>query len=473
MTDRKWKSLVQVQTVPWSSFNREEFVQFYWRVVAPVLDEEGHDPDEPVSAATYRELGFGHYIQAVRRHFDYSFKEFLAEEAGVIEPECPHEYNWPIEDTETKEWLDAFVLDLRKRDSTKQKESTIRRIAMNLYSFLQEWEAAHGSTAIIQILEDADNKEAYQLVLEVYDRLDDRVDSENTKCRYLKDHEYWFEFLTHPNNPLYYNPIPDVAERFRWSREKVDPMEREALSAEQVKRLWKHTESLEERMIIIAACAWGLRTGEIASLHVSELLLAPDDQSPYEGPVISFEERKMGPSAVNIIFGREVVESRITQLKNEYGDEWNGYLFPSNDRRSEHFSNKAIRKDRFQPLADRAGVTVDDQTPVLKHARRYWYQEYHAGITRYLQLVTALAEEQGSKDPEVVKRNYLGEIDQITFARYWMRGQLGKAFGGTELNKEPLTMDGSIIEVARDLVFDTTTPVEEFTQKNQPNSSWL
>jgi len=36
------------------------------------------------------------------------------------------------------------------RDSSKEKETTIRRTAMNIYSFLEEWEEAHavGVTAL-------------------------------------------------------------------------------------------------------------------------------------------------------------------------------------------------------------------------------------------------------------------------------------------------------------------------------------
>lgn len=457
MTSRDWESLQNATTVPWASFSHEEFIDFYWRVVAPILEEEGHDPETVTSAEVLREFGFGKYIQAIRRHYDYSYKEFLLEEAGVTEEASPHEFNWPSDDARTKEKLDEFVRDLRLRDSTKQAESTIQRVAMNNYSFLHEWRAAHGSDDIIDTLENADEDEAYSLVLAVYDRLHERVPSENTKSRYQKDQSMWFEFLCHPDQPLDYNPIPDVAKRFRWKRTHTDALDRPALSSEQVRKLWRNTETLEEKMIVIAACAWGLRSGEISSLHISQIIVKTDAEDDFPGPVVNFETRKAGPSAVNVIYGMDILQERVAELQEEYGDDWNGYLFPSDDRRAEHLGSKAILKDRFQPLCRRAGIVIEGDVPNLKHARRYWYQEYVGGINHYQELLTAVADQQGSKDPVVVLRNYIGKLGLLQFSRTWMQIQLDSAFADTELSKEALNVDKTFLRTLMDLIEDYLT----------------
>lgn len=457
MANKDWESLRETTTIPWAQFTTDDFVQFYWRVVIPVLEEEGHDSESLPSATVMREYGFGRYIEAIRRHYDYTFKEFLIEEVGLND-ECLYEYNWPIDDAETKEWLDKFVQDLRNRDSTKQKESTIGRIASNIYVFLHEWKAAHGSTDIIRTLETADEDEMYSLVLAVYDRLNEREITVNTKTRYVTDHSFLFEYLTHPTNPLDYNPIPDVEKRFHWSRTEVDVLERSALSPAQVKRLWNHTETLEERMLLIAACAWGLRAGEICALHVDQLVLDPNSDDEFDHPVINFGKRKQGPSTVNIVYGRNIVEERIDQLKKEFGDEWNGYLFPSSDPRTEHLQSNAILRDRFQPLAERADVTVDGEKPYLKQARRFWYQRYWTGQQRYHELVSLAAEEQGSTDTEVVKTNYLGDLSRLDFSRLWVRRELEEAFEDQNISKEPLYVDDSLVTI-RDAMSDILTLV--------------
>jgi integrase len=461
MTERDWQSLSNKTTTPWSTFSDEEFIQYYWKVVAPILEDEGHDPEQPPSAELMRKHAFGKYIQAIRRHYDYSFREFLTEEVGLTEKQCAHEYNWPIDDEVTKEWLDEFVRDLRHRDSTKEKESTIRRVAMNTYVFLEEWQNVHETENLIETLEQADENEAYELVLEVYDQLNNRDITENTKHRYVTDHDFVFSFLTLPNNPLEYNPIPDVAERFRWKRTETDVLERSALSPTQVKQLWQHTSSIEEKMILVAACAWGLRAGEIASLHIDQLILDPGDSDTFDGPTIQFKERKQGPSTVNIVYGLNTAEARIEQLQDEYGESWNGYLFPSADRRSQHLRGNTILTHRFQPLAERAGVTVQGDTPYLKQARRYWYQTYWQGQQRYHELVSITAEEQGSSDSEVLKANYLGDISRLEFARLWMRRNLQEAFTDTTVSREPAYVDDSSLDSMREAILDILDFLDE------------
>jgi hypothetical protein len=140
-------------------------------------------------------------------------------------------------------------------------------------------------------------------------------------------------------------------------------------------------------------------------------------------------------------------------LEEEFGDEWNGYLFPSTDHRTEHLVGDTILKDRFQPLAERADVSVDGEKPYLKQARRFWYQRYWTSQQRYHELVSLAAEEQGSTDTEVVKTNYLGDLSRLELFRLWVRQELEDAFEDQDISKEPLYVDDSL-ETIRDAMSD-------------------
>lgn len=441
MGHRKWDELQEQTTIPWEDFSTEEFISFYWDVIAPVLEQEGYEVDKPQSTRVYRSFGMGRYIQAIRRHFDCTFKEFLVNEVGLEVQNSPHEINWATDDELTKETLDEFIQDLRTRNSNIESENTLMRIAYNQNPLIEEFEAAHGTSKLIPTLENLDEDRLYEYLLDVYDGLNDRVDSENTKMRYIADHGKFFSYLARPGGPLSYNPIPEVAERFNWTRKDPDALERPALSWKQVQDLWEATENLEEKVIVIAACAWGLRTGEIASLHIDNLEFNPGPEAVFNGPVVTFEQRKNQPSPVNVIFGRKVVEKWIGELQENHGDDWNGYLFPSSEKTSEHLEGSAILNHRFKPLAQRAGVTVDGDLPNLKMSRRFWFHNYWHGQQRLLELVTFAAEEQGSKDPEVVVENYLGDITRLEFMRLWMRSRLGQAFDDLDIDKESIFRD--------------------------------
>lgn len=460
MGQRDWDELQDRTTIPWEEFTKEDFINFYWETIAPVLEREGYEVDKPQPAHAYRSLGMGRYIAAIRRHFDCTFKEFLQNEIGLETGGDEHEINWATDDDRTQDLLDDFIDDLRRRNSNIESENTLQRIAYNQNSFLEEFETAHGTSKLVPTLEELDEDEIYDYVLDVYDLLNERVNSVNTKTRYIEDHGKFFSYLSRPGGPLTSNPIPDIAKRFNWTRKEVDALERPALDWEQVQDLWYATETLEEKVLVIAACAWGLRTNEIASLHINNLHFDPGPGAPFNGPVVTFEQRKNQPNPVNVIFGRTVVNERIDQLRNQYGDEWNGYLFPSRDRRSEHLESKSILIRRFKPLANRAGVTVNGKSPNLKMARRFWYHNYWEGQQRLFELVTYAAEEQGSTDPEVVVENYLGDLSRLEFMRLWMRSGLGEAFDNLDLQKEPIFQDKTNLQKVKERLRDMIELVE-------------
>ncbi len=118
---------------------------------------------------------------------------------------------------------------------------------------------------------------------------------------------------------------------YGWERDDPDNL---TLSSEQVRRLYDAVETPDEELLVLALCGWGLRRNEVASLHVSQLVLEGDD------PHIHFEERKNGPGTVALIYGRETLADRIDTL-GSVNREWTGYLFPSRQAsNSQHRVNR-------------------------------------------------------------------------------------------------------------------------------------
>jgi len=172
--------------------------------------------------------------------------------------------------------------------------------------------------------------------------------------------------------------------------------------------------------LILALCGWGLRRNEVASLHVSQLVLEGDD------PHIYFEERKNGPGTVALLYGRETLADRIDAL-GAADREWSGYLFPSSRASNGHVVGETIQA-RFQRVAERAGVRVRGETPTSKMGRRFWYTAYANAQKRLLENLDAIAADQGSSDASVVLKNYLSETERRQYRREYMRERLAEAF---------------------------------------------
>jgi integrase len=169
-------------------------------------------------------------------------------------------------------------------------------------------------------------------------------------------------------------------------------------------------------MLIVALCAWGLRSGEVASLHSNQLVL--DDDKPR----IEFEERKNGPSTVALVYGTDLARDRVAAT----GD---GYLFPSRRSKTGHIHRTTVA-DRFHALADRAGLPdIIDGEPRKPHmARRWWYDRYSATIEDLLEHLEAIAADQGSASARVVKDDYLSAERRRELRREFMHERLTGVF---------------------------------------------
>ena len=221
-------------------------------------------------------------------------------------------------------------------------------------------------------------------------------------------------------------------DEYRWSR-RVNTSEESpanpALDPTHVQALYAATRTSAERLLVVALCAWGLRSGEVAALHRSQLVFEPGAEVPH----IAFEERKNGPGEVSLLFGRGVAEERIVELGDR--EEWNGYLFPSKRSAAGHITRQTVL-NRFDELARRADLPdeIAGQKPVPQMGRRFWYDSYSATQEAILAEIGEIAAEQGSASAEVVLREYLSTERRRTLRREHMRERLAVAFEDVSLS---------------------------------------
>lgn len=256
-----------------------------------------------------------------------------------------------------------------------------------------------------------------------FDRLHVDLDGGQTKRRIHLAVSNWYAHLVRRKWAAV-NPADGLDDEFDWSNGDDDDTDTPCLATEHVRALYNAADDQENRLLVLALCAWGLRPNEVASLRVRQFVL---DISTDEVPYITFEERKNGPGEVSLLYGKEVLEDRIAMFADH--EEWDGYLFPS-----PHASGGPISRwtvwNRFTQLAEQAGLPdeIGGVSPSPKMGRRFWYDAYSSSLDVVLGSLDEIAAEQGSASADVVLQNYLSDSRARKLRREYMRDQLAAAF---------------------------------------------
>lgn len=404
------------EQIHWSHKSLEELRTFWTREIEPDLRRAGVDLDDRPSYQDLLETGYGGLQDALREQHDTALGEFL-ESVGYFEPDTDGSYPWGIDDETAIDELESYVRTLDRRRNLAESTVTTKRSRLATYARL--YRDVHGRADLIARLDDLAHRAGeIERVLAVFDELDHDLESDGSKLRYLGDVSQFYEHLQRRGKAAY-NPAETIDMEYGWERSEPDNA---ALSSDHVRRLYDAVETPAEELLVLALCGWGLRRNEVASLHVSQLVLEGSD------PHIHFEERKNGPGTVALIYGRETLADRIDAL-GSHDREWSGYLFPSRQAESGHVVGETIQA-RFKRVADRAGVRVRGETPTSKMGRRFWYTTYLESQKRLLESLDTIAADQGSSDPSVVLKNYLSEADRRQYRREFMRERLAEAFEG-------------------------------------------
>jgi hypothetical protein len=411
----------------WTLLDREELVGVYWDHIAPAMRADGLDPE--ADRPTHEWLsahGFRGLIYALREYHDRTFGEFWAEALGLDAGNDG--YDWGTDHEQTVDLLNGFI-DSR-HDRGELRDSSADTLRYRLGRYVRAYRSVNESDDLLgPVARDADipAHEATEASWAAFDHLDAEL-SPRTMRRIHGVVDDWYAHLIRRKRAAL-NPVAGLDDEYRWTRRvdgSGDAPVNQALDPAQVRALYETAATPGERLLIVALCAWGLRSGEVAALHRSQLVLDPADA---EVPYVRFQTRKNGPGRVSLLYGREPLDRRLENLETRAS--WNGYLFSSSRSASGHLTRQTIL-NRFKNLAERADLPgdTDGRAVVPQMARRFWYDAYSATQEMILEEVGEIAAEQGSASPEVVLREYLSPDRRRRLRRTYMRERLEEAFQG-------------------------------------------
>lgn len=419
----------QQETINWSRKSLEDLKSFWNAHIEPDLARDGLDLDTRPTYEEITEAGYSGIAYTLREHHNLTLAQFLAT-VGYPAPDSDDSYPWGIDAETTIRELELYLGTYLERKG--HSETTIASKRSRLARYVRTYADLYGSADVVERVrsDDTPQRDEKQRVRTVFDTFDADLESPESKRKHLTDVRVFYEWLAGDRDAAY-NPALGAPHETRWKNATPNDDERDppALEADHVRALAAACESLEDRLLIVAVCAWGLRRSEVAALSRSQFAPRDDaDRFDIDGddPRIVFgDERKNGPGRVSVLYGLETLADRWSQLADR--DRWNGYLFPSTAAESGHI-NPGTVTDRFRRLADRADVTVRGETPTPQYGRRFWYRTYSDAVKRLSSQIEAVADEQGSDDPSVVVTNYLGEEEARERRREYMREQLAEAF---------------------------------------------
>lgn len=399
------------EDVPWTLLKEGELADAYDAVVAPARRRDGFDATDRPSYEWLSNHGFRALTYTLREHHDTTLAVWWDEHVGE---DSADGYEWAIDDDRTRESMRDY-LDAKQADRDAWSETTRQTIRTRLNTYGRCYRAKHGDDALVAEVEghsdDVDETAAVDRCRATFRWMRSNGYADRTIARVHDAVRDWYGWLD-ARAVAAVNPTNGADDWFGWNRSgETDPT---ALDADHVRQLWTAATTTRERMLVVALCAWGLRSNEVASLHANQLVLD-------ENPRVEFDERKNGPSTVAIVHGDDIARDRMAATTD--------YLFPSNRSQTGHISRSTVA-NRFHDLADRAGVpeTIGGNARKPHMARRFWYEAYSATIEDILEHVAEIADEQGSASAQVVRDDYLSAERRRELRREFMAVRLADVF---------------------------------------------
>ncbi|XGI83061.1 tyrosine-type recombinase/integrase [Halorutilales archaeon Cl-col2-1] len=376
------------------------------------LKKDGKPELELPSHKWINENGYSAIHRAARREYGMSTHEMLVEHYGFRDDDNL-DYDWPGNHSETQRKLDNYIDDVVNHQKLAETTRESRRSRL---STILDYVHKITGDGDLMCLARGSERSGFAILERVFEVIDDYYQSGQSKINYATDLREFYEYCAR-RGEIDYNPADGLLDEFGWERETDSKTE--ALSADQIRRMWYEADSLREQALLALMGGAGARPSDIIRIDV------PQDIDIDNNPSIEYRERKNGPGEVAIMGGKKAIEYYINQLRNE--DNWNGKVFPS-DTQSGSRTDQTLRH-WVKDIANRANVSLSDEsTPTPKNLRRFWYTFYHSANAELHRTLEIVAEDQASSSIDVIENSYLDDDKKKDFIRQYARDKFTSAF---------------------------------------------
>lgn len=397
----------------WVNKSYKELADFYWSEIAPERRKQGFDPNEDIPKYNWiNQNGYSGLHHALKRDHETTTREFFED---VINPSSGYEY--PGDDSRTHRQIDNHLEAIAQRKD--YAESTIASKQSRLSRIIEIKRELYGTGDLI-ILGKQDTTNSFQKLMDIFDRIDEDLNSDQSKRNIQSDLISFFAHLER-RGIVDYNPATSLRQEYEFKYDCSSPVH--ILSEEQIRKIWEATQTLEEKVIVILYIGHGLRTNEAPDLTVENFVIQT------EVPYIKLEERKNQSGTIPLLVGQNYIAEKFQSVQTPGSG--TDPLFPSPDMNREALTGATMRR-KFKDICSRAGVTVNNKIPTPRNGRKTWYTMYIDVFENLKKVADTVSTEQGSKDPEVVLNNYYPLESELEQYRNEMKDQLKNVFTGIE-----------------------------------------
>lgn len=358
--------------------------------IMPQWEQEWTDPTRQWPTHEWLvDNGFSNLRWILEEKHDLTVPVFFSMIVGVKDEET----RWKIKDPSTinraEEFLDRCARYRGWRAGTKKT---------NFYLLNRVFDECtdqfnNDRISLIELAQDQENKtEIFDQFVEVIYQIKQEAATDDSAYKYLRAIQRFYESLQR-RSIIEDNPIRGIEEEFQWEFERNGAT---PLNGRQIQALWEAAEELVDYLLIIGYIIWGVRRKELPSIRRSQFNLSAD---PIE---IEFaeEDRKNGAGVVEVLFGEQYIIEQFERVESQSATD--AYFLLDEDDKSKPMKPKKAA-DRFGALCEKAGVSIDGETPTPSNGRAVWH-DFNARAEALLKEMTEYKQDQDLVDAEAARR---------------------------------------------------------------------
>lgn len=333
----------------WANKSLEELEEIYWDQIAPEFRNAGYDPT--TEYPSYQWLvehgyrGFRYPFSGQSNPHDLTLARFFSEYLGLSSP-TDSTFEWRGNHQGTHQILDQFIETIAQTDV---RQATIETYQYQLSTLLRLYQEIHGHVDIVNIADEGiiSLRHHWKPVLSDLDR---ELDSQESKGKHALTLKSFYDFLYEDAD----NPFATVLAEVEWNGSNVSNPKN--LDVSQIAKIYNNTASLDEQLVVLFTAGCGLSTRDCATLQTDEIQFG--DGSGDAGFFIDGWKN----SLVFVERNAQAIGRRLNE---------NSYVFESPEVGRTHVTTETIRR-WFKAAARRAGVSLQEDTPTPRDARKYF-----------------------------------------------------------------------------------------------------